>query len=844
MNLNEISPVWILTSLTGEAFDKFKAAIDQQFLAFSETELNGFENCATQQWWGVETTDGGIVDKLAPSKSYPKDIPAFLPKKFGLFNGNQGIVIYYSPLLDFTKESNYIHDLKIDQLFLSTYGNRFFYGLTSFRKNETVKQCFLESVKNMEAIIKQDNLFDSVTFLSDSSHNALNPDGYLDLDDDDFLALVVNTIFAIALTKGKLQQLCQQQERLYNTAGVFSFTYEPDAMKKEKAYLLSEQLLEAFSNNKQNAEWYNVNDAKTHFDGSDLKKYLHWHSIYEQLSQGFHEESMNGLYSKSEISPWRMFAYKLVPFYFKKHVKPLLRKLYDNVHDFSSLTVMRYESFAKNKRKQMLEGSANIEKKEQFSKSAIASYLSSVWNTDYDGAKGVQQVLLLLKKTKDYLVVQKDEVARVKKFESPNDEKHKGFPKLLDYPLTEITKKGNEHYYKHYEELVTNGEPAAENTEEAGKSYEERLLSKLHNLLKWHAMPLNLFTKAGLLSAMAFVTVWAVISIVQNTNLVHLFSLNTKQSLIALFVATAVIVLTFAFVKYGLKTLRKIRLAVQKYIAWSYYKVQLEVYRVSLDEEGKYYDELIKECERIDKQLNDFVGLKVENEPSFEKYKISKFQRNILGNMDDRTPILSRAALNMSLRINNIDYSPDDVVPGLFTAMLRGCGQRLNEKMRDRVLNEVSAEGDGNAKEELLKVWLEALTDNIDVTINGQYGNTVDFPAFNGTKTSNFTDQAWLSTNAIIHPSVYVHEISPLSWVFSLVPFGGGVRADRWENMFYGSYQPNDVDQRVPDFAQVQNPHGWSATQQIAVFMCIHAYDRLIVKDNNDNETTIFNNQL
>ena len=61
--MRRIAPVWILTSLTGEAFDKFKEAIDQQFRAFSETELNGFVDCATHQWWGVESTKEGLTGK-------------------------------------------------------------------------------------------------------------------------------------------------------------------------------------------------------------------------------------------------------------------------------------------------------------------------------------------------------------------------------------------------------------------------------------------------------------------------------------------------------------------------------------------------------------------------------------------------------------------------------------------------------------------------------------------------------------------------------------------------------------------------------------------------------------
>lgn len=841
--MNRISPVWILTSLTGEAFDKFKKAIDQQFKAFSETELNGFQNCATHRWWGVETTDGGLDGKWNPANGYPNDVPAYNLQQTA-YDSQNHLVVYYAPLDDFTAQSKHIDSLKKNGLFLQAQrAGTFFYGITSFHKEKTADKNFFNLVRAIDELKETNNQpFSSITFLSDSSHEAgVNSNGYMSLNENDYLALVVNTIFSIAIAKRKLYKFNCEEKRLFNTAGVFSFTYEPDALKKTKAYSLSEKLLEAFCNNTQDAEWYSGNDAETHFDKFESEKYLHWRTIYGHLSQGFKEESLKGIYSKSDVSPWRMFAYKLVPEYFKKHLKPLLRKLYNNVHDFSSFTVMRYESFAKNKRKQMLDGSADIEDKTQFAKTAIAGYLSSVWSPDYKGAKGVQQVLLLLEKTKKYLEKQKDEIGRVKNFNSPNDEKYKSFPQLNDYPLTEIAKKGNEQYYKHYKEFATNGKPTAEGTMEADKSYEERQLSLLQKLLQWHAMPLNLFTKAGLLSALIFVAIWAGISIIQHTNLVHLFSLDTNQSLITLFVSTAVIVLTFAFVKYGLKTLRKIRLAVQKYIAWSYYRVQCEVYVISLKEAEKYYDELIKECDRIDAQLNAFVKSEVKNKPSFERYRISKFQRNILDKMDDGNQILNNTVLNVSLQINGNNYSPDEVVQGLFNAMLSNSERKLDDEMRDSLLKESYKESENNLKEELLKIWSDALAENITITINGQVGAAIDFPAFHHTNTSNFTTEAWQSANAIIHPSVYVYAMIPYKGCFSFIPHGTGhENGEKWENLFYG---PDYVNKKVPDYSQVQN-QGWFATKQIALFMRIHAYDRLIVKDKDDNETTIFNNQL
>lgn len=836
--MNRISPIWILTSLNGEAFDKFKEAIDQQFKAFSETELKGFVDCANHRWWGVETTDDGLDDDWDQRTGYPNNIPAYLPNNFRLYNGQQGIVIYYAPLRDFIKGSRHVEALKNNPLFFQTYaGNSFYYGLTSFHREETTNTDFTGLIRRVEEFEIENRLYSSITFLSDSSHEAgANPNGYQSLNEYDQLALVVNSILSIAITKRKLDELNNNEHRLFNTAGVFSFTYEPDVLKNSKAYLLAEKLLEVFCNNKKDLEWYSQNDAKTHFDVSSLKKNFHWYNIYKLLSQGFEEESMKGLWPHCEISPWQMFAYKLVPLYFKKYVKSLLRKVYSNVHDFASITQMRYESFTKKRRQQILDGTADIENRQQFAKTAIAAYVCSVWDASYKGAKGVQQVLLLLEKTKDYLEKQKKEIDKIKSFKEPNDDQHKGFPKVEDYPLQEIFKKENEKYKQHYVEFVTNGVPPADNTEDADISYEERQLSMLQKLLQWHPMPLNLFTKAGILSVLIFVSIWALISIIQATNMVSIFSLETNQSLIALFVIIAVIVLVFAFVKYGFKTLRKIRLALEKYIAWSYYKIQRDVYGISLEEEKHYYDALIEECDRITSRLEIFVKSALKDKPSFERYRISKFQRNILDKMDDGNQILTATALNITLQLNNQEFSTDEVVQGLFSAMLREGNQTLSEKMLNSILDE---KDESHAKDYLFTKWYNILKDNIQVLINGQSGNTIDFPAFHNSPTSNFTIQACLSANAIIYPSVYVFAMRPYSWAISLVPNGPGyVQGDKWERIFSG---PIQVNQKVPDFANVQNQPGWFTSEHIALFLRIHAFDRLIVNDENNRETTIFN---
>ena len=226
----------------------------------------------------------------------------------------------------------------------------------------------------------------------------------------------------------------------------------------------------------------------------------------------------------------------------------------------------------------------------------------------------------------------------------------------------------------------------------------------------------------------------------------------------------------------------------------------------------------------------------MKDKPSFEKYQVSTFQRNIIGNMDDDNRILSNAALNVTLDVNNTQFSPDEVAQGLFGAMLRDGDQNLNSQM----LNCVLLGTEDNLKEKLLRLWSDLLTGHIQVTINGGFGDSVDFPAFHNTPTSNFTEAAWQSANAIIYPSVYVYAMDPYSWMLSIVPNGlGFIPGVRWEQRFFG---PDQVNQKIPDFANTPAPTGWLTTRQIAVLMRIHAYNRLIVEGDNDRETTIFNN--
>ena len=63
ISLKKISPVWILTTLRGDEFDRFKAEVDNQFSIFSETELEGYEGAEKHKWWEVTQVDDRLSEK-------------------------------------------------------------------------------------------------------------------------------------------------------------------------------------------------------------------------------------------------------------------------------------------------------------------------------------------------------------------------------------------------------------------------------------------------------------------------------------------------------------------------------------------------------------------------------------------------------------------------------------------------------------------------------------------------------------------------------------------------------------------------------------------------------------
>lgn len=830
-NMKRISPVWILTTLQGEEFDKFKVEVDNQFSTFSETELQGYGGIKSHKWWEVTSVDKSLSDKWNPQTGTPNNIPAF--NNIGLYDGAQVEVIFHSPLYDFYKNVEIIKALKEDRLFLNTIPNRLFYSLVPFRKEESVSKGFFDAICELEKL--SSGLFDAVVFHSDSSQCASNVSGYMSLDDDEFRALSVNLIFSIALMKMTLASVSNQQNRLFHTAGCFSFVYEPDAFKRNSSVKLTSLLMESFCNNETDSEWFNQNEAIAIFENSTIKKSLHWRSVYEQLHSNFKEEKLDSVFVNPRISPWAMLAYRLRPEYFRKYLKSLLRTVYEKIHDFGALTLMCFNSFVDLRYQQLLEGSAPVENGSQFAKSAISEFLSGLWSPDNKGAKGLKQAQLLVATLKDYLVRQKEEVEKVKEWKQPNDKNYIDFPKPNDYPLQEIFDERNKQFTSHYEEEAINHPSITDNTPDINKRREINELTIVHRIMQYHPMPLNLFVKVALLAALLPVTIWVILTVIPDY-ILNTTILESGRGLTIMYMIVAVFIFIFGFVQYARNTLHKIRTGIRKYVAWYYYQIERQTYLKTLQKESDYYDEMIAECEYIENQIQLFVEANTPVMLSFEQYHISKFQRNILGNLDNGINILKDSVIRVELIIGDREYALDTLPPDLFKALIESCDRNMGDAIISVLLEDVRVMPD--MKSILMKHWCSLLSANIHLYINGKENNNdIATPAFDmiaKTKDiSNFNFDAINAICATFYPSVFVPTMPSYNWtVFFVSNLGGAGR--KWEALYAGN-----VMQRIPDYAQSSQATTLEPAKLVQ-FLRIHSFKSLFSKDG-ETVRTIFN---
>ena len=829
--MRRISPVWILTTLRGEEFKKIKAEIDSQFGSFSETELDGYKNDENHKWWEVTSIDGNIADKWNRQTGTPNNIPAF--ENIGLFDGTQVIVIFHSPLSEFEKNVCQIKTLKEDELFLNTFQNRLFYGIISFRKEESVTDLFENRIRSLEDISNE--LFDAVVFHSDSSQCSVNTLGYLSLSDDDFRALSVNLIFSTALLKITLASVSNQQNRPFHTAGCFSLIYEPDAFKCNKSANLAALLMNSFCENETDPEWFNQNEAIATFENSTVKKSLHWYSVYNQMHSNFKEEKLDSIFVKPHISPWAMLAYKLKPEYFKKYLRSLLRTVYDKIHDYGALTLMRFKSFTDLRYQQLIEGSAPVENGYFFSKKSVSDFISGLWSPDNKGAKGLKQAQLMITIIKDYLKRQKEEIDRVKEWKQPNDKDFIAFPKPNDYPLHEIFDDGNKQFTSHYDEEATNHPLPSDNTSDINKRREINELTDVHRIMQYHPMPLNLFVKVALVAALLPTTIWVLLMIIPNYILNSAF-FESGPGLTIMYLVAAGLILIIGSVQYARNILHNIRTGIRKYVAWYYYQIERQTYLITLQKESEYYDEMLSECERVETHLKSFIETDTPIMEPFEKYNISKFQRNILENLDNGIRILDDTVVRLELKIEEKEYALDTLSPNLFKSLIESNDRNMGDTIVSILLKEVDTTSE--SKRELMTHWASLLAKDIHIYINGKESdNDIAIPAFytslKSKALSNFDFNAMKTICATFYPSVFIPTIPSYNWTNIFVSNLGGA-GRKWESLY-----ASNVILRIPDYTQ----GGTIATfepAKIAIFTELHSFQSLFIKDGGTTKT-IFN---
>ena len=140
-------------------------------------------------------------------------------------------------------------------------------------------------------------------------------------------------------------------------------------------------------------------------------------------------------------------------------------------------------------------------------------------------------------------------------------------------------------------------------------------------------------------------------------------------------------------------------------------------------------------------------------------------------------------------------------------------------------------------KRKLMMYWISLIADKISIQINGlNAGTSISIPAFTSRRgeISNFNLDSVSTVCATMYPSVYVPDALPYTWSMVFVSNTGGT-GSTWESLFNG----DKTTRRIPDYSQ-EEPVGAIEPEKIALFVQMHSFKTLIVKEG-DTEKTIFN---
>lgn len=678
--MKEICPICIITAQSESEFDVFKAKIDRQFNAFASQEFDKDFDVNKHKWWTIFNVVDIGKDEFNGDFLQKADLP-ILNSSVGLYNAKRFVFIfvgsdnYFDNLIKFVVK---IKEFQSAGRILGGIADVFYYGICYFNHQNFKKQ-------KLSQIAPHAATFDVLVFQSTINfHPVKNPKGYHDLnkvnnskevvpDTEKVLDSLVQLIFHAGLTINVLYQSKELSSKVLMTAGAYSLTYEPEFHKHTVAAALLYQMFPEFCIDETPKLWSDEYIANQYISSADLVSKWGWNATYKFFVTGYEtkEESENRnreiikLLYKPTVSAWSLFSQWLIPVYFKKYIKSLAVNLRESAHSFMYSINVGYSNHLNKKFEDVIDGSSDV------AIAAVGKLLKNVWaeNNSLENPVGLQHILLVLEKVKTFIDGQVIIIDGLKNENAPTGT---SFPSIDDYPLKNIPNP----LLAFYKDFMQHGEEKQEtdsNTDE-NKSYEQTTLTKLIKLLQFHPVPLSIFIRAAILGIILPLVIFAGLLLIPD-KLINTSYFETGHGTKILFIVIFASCLLMAFYKYWFGILRKIKIIIQKYLAWIFWKTQQKLFKDTLNQQIKYYQALLAECSRIKQNITEgfiptskltdskadhsvFENLKStlfpEAEPKFEQ---GMFQRDILGKFDNEWSILNDDRVNIQVHFNKTKYS-------------------------------------------------------------------------------------------------------------------------------------------------------------------------------------------
>lgn len=629
MLYRDLSPIWIISTLDEDSGKAFSEKMERQLRAFSENEFGSSFDIERDRWWRIDNVND-VRDLQIDDKGYPAGIPVYQKKAGDNVDVTCLNVVVFGTNGNFGKCISFVKELwekrRKDTFMIGEAARVRYYGLLSFKKGDAIDKdlkSFLDGPKKSKkkdevGAIAKETLFNSI-FLQGSC-NRVEGNG----TDFSYPALVdattgkrndwdlsVQVIYHIALTDGALSYVDQ---KLLNVVGAFSLNYEPSKVRHAYAVGFTNDIMEKFSTDDEGEHWHNESEAKL---GKEFEEAQGWKSVYGQLKMGYKNLETNDLVPKSKISPWKFLLRELIPYYFKKYIKGLVRHVRENVDGFSLITMNAYTNHVDNQFEHMT--------RDDEQRKRIESELLRIWdkgNVD-NVTVGMKQFQSRLDTMKSFFESQKNKVQDLYNGKTADGGKHE-FPELKDYPL------GNFGEYQDCYEKYVRDTDASTSKDKDSDPIGEGLLQKTRNILSFHPVPLSLLVRAVLASVLIPIVLWTILKWIPDTVLDTAY-LETPPGSYILLGLCVLICIGGAMLKYGLSVVGKVKDNLRNYVAWRLYRMQMEAYHLTLEKEKDYYKKGLEICAEIKANCESFVKEEVSlQEDASEGFDTNMFQANVM----------------------------------------------------------------------------------------------------------------------------------------------------------------------------------------------------------------------